>query len=341
MFFIQFAQLRGSAIKQLVRRVAIVIVASIGSLYSGPPCLAQVSNELELTARARIEQARASIVVVIAENESAQTVAQAIGFFVRNDLVATDMNVPNTASRVSVSVKSKEGKLKVLSRGNYFLPYVLLEKQSEVLPLRLADSERVAVNDSVYMLGDPGQISAGSVTGTTTLKRERAFLISLPINSNNKGAPIFNREGEVIGIAGESPDGHSAGLAFPSSLLAQLKHLGEPGVGAGSGDGYPVGSTTTNTPAVSRVDTKPVRLSSPALQYTEAARNNNIQGTVILRVLVGEDGKVQQVRVVRGLPDGLTEQAIAAARQTKFKPAMKDGKPVPYWVALEMEFNIR
>jgi protein TonB len=60
-----------------------------------------------------------------------------------------------------------------------------------------------------------------------------------------------------------------------------------------------------------------------------------------LRVLVTEDGNVNAIRVVRGLPDGLTDQAIAVARLTKFKPAMKDGKPVPYWVALEINFNIR
>jgi hypothetical protein len=39
--------------------------------------------------------------------------------------------------------------------------------------------------------------------------------------------------------------------------------------------------------------------------------------------------------------DGLTEEAITAARQTKFKPAMKDGKPVPFWAGLEISFNIR
>jgi len=44
-----------------------------------------------------------------------------------------------------------------------------------------------------------------------------------------------------------------------------------------------------------------------------------------LRVLVGADGNLQQLSVVRGLPDGLTQQAIAAAREAKFKPAMKDG----------------
>jgi protein TonB len=62
---------------------------------------------------------------------------------------------------------------------------------------------------------------------------------------------------------------------------------------------------------------------------------------VLVRVLVDEDGNVKLIRVIRGLPDGLTEEAITAARQTKFKPAMKDGKPVPFWVGLEINFNIR
>jgi protein TonB len=60
-----------------------------------------------------------------------------------------------------------------------------------------------------------------------------------------------------------------------------------------------------------------------------------------MSVLVGEDGTVKSIRVVRGLPDGLTEQAVAVARETKFKPAMKDGKPVPLWVGLEISFVIR
>jgi len=211
--------------------------------------------------------------------------------------------------------------------------------------LRLGDSEGVTVNETVYMVGDEGAISAGKVTGTTTVKGARAFLISLPINSANKGTPIFNRNGEVLGIATESSDGSSAGVAFSSFLLAKLKQLGEPGVGVGRGEGpqLQVGPPPkdTDTSAASAVDEKPVRLRAPTPQYTEAARANKTQGSVTLRVLVGADGDVKQVKVVRGLPDGLTEQAIEAARQATFKPAVKDGKSVPYWVLLQMEFNIR
>lgn len=73
-----------------------------------------------------------------------------------------------------------------------------------------------------------------------------------------------------------------------------------------------------DTSAASAVDEKPVRLTAPTPRYTEAARANKIQGTVTMRVLVGADGDVKQVKVVRGLPHVLTEQAIEAARQAKF-----------------------
>lgn len=320
------------------------LVAILVTLCAASMSRAQAPDELDATARARIEQARASIVKLSAENESAQPVSQALGFVIRDDLVVTDGSVLKAGLRLRVAVAKKEATFKVVSSGNYFLPYVLLEKQSEVSPLPLGDSERVVVNDSVYMAGDNGAISAGTVTSITTINRDRAFLISLTINSSNKGAPIFNRNGEVIGIAAETPDGQGAGLAFPSSLLAKLKHLGEPGVGAGRGDGplFPIKSAPTNTEpsAASSVDTKPRRLRGPMPQYTEAARANGTDGTVTLRVLVGEDGEVKQVRVMRGLPDGLNEQAIEAARQTKFKPAMKDGKPVPFWIVVQMDFYI-
>jgi TonB family protein len=299
---------------------------------------------LNPTARARIEQARASIVRVKAVDQSNKTVSAALGFFIRKDLVATDSEILGGNLRLEPNDAATHP-IKVSSSGNYSLPYVLVEPQAEVSPLSLADSAQVATNDSVYMLTETGKIVAGRVTGTTTIKNTQAFLINLPIDSENKGAPIFNRYGEVIGIAAKSPDGQTSGLAWPSELLATLKHLGEPGVGVGAGQGRPFSveprATNSEPAAASSVDTKPVRLSSPPPRYTEAARANNTQGTVTLRVLIAADGSVQAIRVVRGLPDGLTDQAIAVARLTKFKPAMKDGKPVPYWIGLDVSFNLR
>jgi len=313
-------------------------LAIVLALYAS----ATSSQELDSTTTARIELARASIVTVKVLDQQNETISHAAGFLVRKDLIATDLQLDRSSH---VQVVSKAGAIRVIYSGHYFLPYVLVETQTEISPLSLGDSERVALNDPVYMLSDSGKIVSGRVTGFTTLKNTRAFSMSLSVDANNDGAPVFDRHGQVIGIAFKSSDGQSAGLAWPSELLATLKHLGEPGVGVGRGDGPQFGvsppPTNTETPSTSGVDTRPVRLSSPAPRYTEAARANGTQGSVLMRVLVGEDGTVKSVRVTRGLPDGLTEQAIEVARQTKFKPAMKDGKPVPLWVGLEISFNLR
>jgi len=329
--------------KRIIPAVSLINVAMVLALCA-TAMSGQDPGELDSRARERIEQARPAIVQIKAVDQSNETISHALGFFIRKDLVATDSEIVEKQSRLQLTATTKNDLLKVVRQGNYFLPYVLLELQPEVSPLILGDSERVSLNDSVYILSSAGTIAVGKVTGTTTIKNTKAFLLSLPVDSDNKGAPVFNRYGEVIGIAAKSADGQSAGLAWPSELLVTLKHLGEPGVGAGAGDGprFSGGTTPTDTvPSASKsVDTKPVRLSSPRPHYTEAARANKTQGTVIMRVLVDENGDVKAVRVVRGLPDGLTEQAVDSARQAKFKPAMKDGKPVEFWIALEMNFNL-
>lgn len=80
--------------------------------------------------------------------------------------------------------------------------------------------------------------------------------------------------------------------------------------------------------------------SQPKPFYTETARANQTQGAVRLRVEFLENGKIGQVTPVSSLPDGLTEQAILAAKQIKFNPAMKDGKAVTTTRVVEFRFTI-
>jgi len=323
------------------RVVRLIELAIILALYASAT-FSQDSTALDSAARERMERARASIVTVKVLDQRNETISQASGFLIRKDLIATDLELDRN-SRVEVTTATKAGTIKVLSSGHYVLPYVLVETQAEISPLSLGDGERVALNDPVYMLSDSGKIVSGRITSITTIKNTRAFSLSLLINANNNGAPVFDRYGKVIGIATKNADGQSAGLAWPSDLLDTLKHLGEPGVGVGRGEGprFGVGTASGSASTETRVDTKPVPLNRPTPRYTESARAHGIQGSVVVRVLVGEDGNVKSVRVIRGLPDGLTEAAVTAARETKFKPAMKDGEPVPFWVGLEISFNIR
>jgi TonB family protein len=81
-------------------------------------------------------------------------------------------------------------------------------------------------------------------------------------------------------------------------------------------------------------------LSKPEPQYTEEARAKQITGTVVLRAIFAANGRVLGIRAVSGLPAGLTEQAIQAARQIRFVPAIKDGRAVSMFVQLEYNFDL-
>lgn len=88
------------------------------------------------------------------------------------------------------------------------------------------------------------------------------------------------------------------------------------------------------------VDVKAEVTSKPEPAYTREARRVGVQGIVILRVLLLPDGKIDRVKVVRRLPYGLTENAIRAACEVKFKPALKGGQAVAQWIALEYGFRL-
>jgi TonB family protein len=81
-------------------------------------------------------------------------------------------------------------------------------------------------------------------------------------------------------------------------------------------------------------------LEKPEPQYTEAARKNQITGTVVIRAVFSSAGQVTNIVAVSRLPDGLTEKAIGAARQIRFVPATKDGHPVSMYMQLEYNFNL-
>lgn len=88
------------------------------------------------------------------------------------------------------------------------------------------------------------------------------------------------------------------------------------------------------------VDRKALIVIKPEPEFTAAARRGQISGTVVLRAVVAADGRVTDIQLMSGLPDGLTERAIDAARKIKFIPAMKDGKFVSMKVQLEYNFNL-
>lgn len=111
------------------------------------------------------------------------------------------------------------------------------------------------------------------------------------------------------------------------------------GLGSGNGDGTGPGGSGNPPPPPARpvgVTQGLKIISKPRPGYTDAARQNNIQGTVVLRVTFLGSGQIGSISAVKGLPNGLTEMAIAAARRINFEPAKRDGvgqsvtRPVEY-----------
>jgi len=95
------------------------------------------------------------------------------------------------------------------------------------------------------------------------------------------------------------------------------------------------------SPVPRAVDSKPILLNSPQPRYTEDARKNGVLGVALVRVLVDTDGSVTRAKVIRPLPDGLTEEALRAVYSLKFKPARRDDQPVPFWQNVVIEFNLK
>ncbi|HSE20854.1 MAG TPA: TonB family protein [Pyrinomonadaceae bacterium] len=86
------------------------------------------------------------------------------------------------------------------------------------------------------------------------------------------------------------------------------------------------------------VTTKARLLSKPEPTYTEEARQSLITGKVVLRTVFAADGSVKHIMILEGLPYGLTERAVQAARKIKFVPATLNGQPVSMFMYLEYHF---
>jgi TonB family protein len=76
------------------------------------------------------------------------------------------------------------------------------------------------------------------------------------------------------------------------------------------------------------------------VEYTPEARAAKIQGPVVVRAVVNQQGVPENVRIVRGLDPGLDRNAIASVNNYRFEPAMEDGRPVAKGVSIEVQYRI-
>ncbi len=104
-----------------------------------------------------------------------------------------------------------------------------------------------------------------------------------------------------------------------------------PGADGGTGGGiYKPGGGVSSPKVIYAVDP----------EFSDEARRQKYQGVCVLSLIVDAQGMPQHIRVVRNLGMGLDEKAVDAVKQYKFKPAMKDGHPVPVEINIEVNFQL-
>lgn len=87
------------------------------------------------------------------------------------------------------------------------------------------------------------------------------------------------------------------------------------------------------------VEELPEAITKIAPVYPDIAREAGVDGQVMVQALVGKDGKVKDVRVVKSIPM-LDQAAVSAVKQWLFKPALSNNKPVAVWVAVPVKFSL-
>ncbi len=137
------------------------------------------------------------------------------------------------------------------------------------------------------------------------------------------------------GVLGAPSSGTGYGGGIGSGSGGGVGSGRGPGVGPGWGGGigggpYRVGGGVS----------APRAIFAPDPEYSEEARKAKYQGTVVLWVVIGPDGRTHDIRVQRSLGLGLDEKAMQAVRTWKFEPARKDGQPVAVQVNVEVNFRL-
>lgn len=89
------------------------------------------------------------------------------------------------------------------------------------------------------------------------------------------------------------------------------------------------------------IDVYPEQTYVPALMYPKMAKTAGLQGTVFVKALVLVSGEVGNVVVAKssGVP-ALDDAAVEQAWGIEYKPAMRDGRPVPFWVSYKVDFDL-
>jgi tol-pal system protein YbgF len=208
-----------------------------------------------------------------------------------------------------------EREMNALKDASEFLPYKSYQALDRVLV-------RGSRTQTVRMQGPSGREYSGTLdVGPVTPPSGQDVYVKVDLTDGQTIGSVLKTEfrirlGETVVVGTSKVRGTDQALVL---LLTALPEVYKPGNGV----------------------SMPTLVAEVKPQYTAEARSAKIQGTVIVDCVVLTDGAVGDCRVVRSLDPGLDQQAITSAQQWRFKPGMKEGRPVATRVQIELSFSIR
>jgi len=195
-------------------------------------------------------------------------------------------------------------------------------------PIRPPDAKIPRLDDPALVLPPPSTKGNKKFDKTNGVWGDPNSQYSTLSNGDGSGGGMGSGRGTGQGSGNGTGAGSGNGSGFGS------------GNGNGNGDGDGDGDSGTGPPPASGPTTGLNVTYKPKPSYTDAARQNQVQGKVMLRVTFLASGSIGNISTVKGLPNGLTEQAIAAARSIRFTPAMVNGQARSVTRQVEFSFAI-
>ena len=149
-----------------------------------------------------------AVVVVVAYDEKGEAISQGSGFIVRADgAIVTNYHVISNAKNIKIKAGDKVLDIEGLILTDKENDLVILKAKGKDMPVvKLGDIGKVNIGEKVYVISSPegleNTISDGLLSGIREIAPERKILqITASISSGSSGGPVFNKNGEVIGVA--------------------------------------------------------------------------------------------------------------------------------------------
>jgi TonB family protein len=184
--------------------------------------------------------------------------------------------------------------------------------------------------------GDPNGVPAKDAPNAAQVTVARVGAYDLP--------PVAGRGNATAGSPGSGDTIRSAG--FPDTISPAHSDAQEArNVQTGGFRNVVIKATSSSASSAPQVQEQPVLqpveiISKPRPAYTPVARQQKVEGEVLLDVVFTASGSLQVNRVVKGLGYGLDDMAVAAAHHIQFHPAKRDGKPCDFAAVVRIVFQL-